>query len=57
MLKVNLTPVERQIFSTINAACDHFALKTTVRAAGGWVRDKLLGLHSGGTRFDCVKVI
>ncbi|CEO99751.1 unnamed protein product (mitochondrion) [Plasmodiophora brassicae] len=43
---VRLTPVEITLFGTIRDALDHYKLGTTVRAAGGWVRDKLLGKES-----------
>lgn len=38
---VRLTPVEITLFGTIRDALDHYKLGTTVRAAGGWVRDKV----------------
>jgi hypothetical protein len=36
-----LTTAEKQMFETILAMVKHLNLKTTVRAAGGWVRDKV----------------
>jgi tRNA nucleotidyltransferase/poly(A) polymerase len=41
-----LTLNERRLFETILATCAHQRLRTTVRCAGGWVRDKLLGRTS-----------
>jgi tRNA nucleotidyltransferase (CCA-adding enzyme) len=41
-----LTDTERRIFQTCLDTVLHFGLATTVRVAGGWVRDKLLGLQS-----------
>ncbi|CAD7956590.1 unnamed protein product [Amoebophrya sp. A25] len=43
---VNLTEKERLIFRVFLDTCKHYDLKTTLRAAGGWVRDKLLGIAS-----------
>lgn len=37
---------EEEIFKTLVAAVEHHGLKTTLRCAGGWVRDKLLGITS-----------
>jgi hypothetical protein len=41
-----LTPLEQSIFGHVLACCAMFKLETQVRVAGGWVRDKLLGLES-----------
>lgn len=38
--------MERQVFDTLLAAREHHGLQTTLRCAGGWVRDKLLGRES-----------
>ena len=43
---ITLTPEEKKLFDTLLAVCEHASLKTTMRAAGGWVRDKLLGKAS-----------
>ncbi|GAB5361698.1 hypothetical protein AAMO2058_000735100 [Amorphochlora amoebiformis] len=40
---ITLTPKEEEIFDVIRAACSYHKLNTTVRVAGGWVRDKILG--------------
>jgi hypothetical protein len=37
---------ERLIFETLLAASQYHGLTTTLRCAGGWVRDKLLGRAS-----------
>ena len=39
------TDTERLIFDVLLDACKRFELPTTVRVAGGWVRDKLLGVE------------
>ena len=43
---LQLTELERRIFERVLAACAMFKLDTQIRVAGGWVRDKLLGLES-----------
>lgn len=40
------TPEEEELFSTLLAVVKHHELPVTLRVAGGWVRDKLLGKHS-----------
>ena len=40
------TQEEEEIFSTLLAVVKHHELPVTLRVAGGWVRDKLLGKHS-----------
>ena len=37
---------EEEIFSTLLAVVKHHDLPVTLRVAGGWVRDKLLGKQS-----------
>eukprot|EP00033_Pygsuia_biforma_P001500 GCRY01001692.1.p1 GENE.GCRY01001692.1~~GCRY01001692.1.p1 ORF type:complete len:514 (-),score=66.41 GCRY01001692.1:1-1542(-) len=37
---------EKQLFDFLRALCLHFQLKTTLRVAGGWVRDLILGRQS-----------
>jgi len=44
---VKLTPEEQQLFDTLLSATRFSDLDVTLRCAGGWVRDKLLGLESG----------
>jgi len=44
--QVILTDEERELFRLLLETKEHFGLKTTLRAAGGWVRDKLLGKDS-----------
>ena len=39
-----LDQVEQQIFALLRNFVQHDALKVTLRVAGGWVRDKLLGI-------------
>ncbi|KAK9169749.1 hypothetical protein Syun_001889 [Stephania yunnanensis] len=41
--KIDLTEKERQIFDRLLEVVRHFKLRTQLRVAGGWVRDKLLG--------------
>ena len=38
---VRLTELEQRVFETVRGAIQHHGLKTTVRVAGGWVRDKV----------------
>jgi hypothetical protein len=38
---VELTEMEEKIFQILTATLDHFGLKTQLRVAGGWVRDKV----------------
>ncbi|KAJ9675791.1 hypothetical protein PVL29_024637 [Vitis rotundifolia] len=40
---IDLTPKETQIFQKLLQVVRHFSLRTQLRVAGGWVRDKLLG--------------
>ncbi|XVF63298.1 hypothetical protein PTKIN_Ptkin09bG0076700 [Pterospermum kingtungense] len=40
---IELTEIEEKIFGRLLDTCRHFDLKTQLRVAGGWVRDKLLG--------------
>jgi tRNA nucleotidyltransferase/poly(A) polymerase len=44
--QIELNDLERRIFDTLLAAREHHGLSTTLRCAGGWVRDKLLGRES-----------
>jgi tRNA nucleotidyltransferase/poly(A) polymerase len=44
--RIELNALETQIFDTLLAARAHHGLETTLRCAGGWVRDKLLGRES-----------
>jgi len=41
-LTIELSELEDKIFNLLRDVCKHFDLKTTMRVAGGWVRDKLL---------------
>ena len=43
---ITLTERESEIFAILRKTLDHGSLKTTLRCAGGWVRDKLLNLES-----------
>lgn len=44
--KITLTAEERALFDTLLAAAKSSGTNTVLRAAGGWVRDKLLGKES-----------
>jgi hypothetical protein len=44
--KITLTEDEQALFDTLLAAAEFAGSKTVLRAAGGWVRDKLLGKES-----------
>ncbi|KAL0427056.1 UNVERIFIED_CONTAM: CCA tRNA nucleotidyltransferase, mitochondrial [Sesamum latifolium] len=41
--KIDLTEKEKLIFDCLLQVVQHFNLRTQIRVAGGWVRDKLLG--------------
>lgn len=44
---ISLSEKEEQIFSLLKDCCQHYQLNdVTLRIAGGWVRDKILGLTS-----------
>lgn len=43
---ITLTERETELFSILKKTLDRNDLKTTLRCAGGWVRDKLLNLDS-----------
>ncbi len=45
-IKIELTPIEEKIFDFLMKVKNHFGLSTKLRVAGGWVRDKILGLSS-----------
>lgn len=42
-IPLSLTPVEKRIFGLFKRTNLKYNLKTTIRVAGGWVRDKLMG--------------
>jgi len=44
--QIHLTEPEKEVFSLFLKTVEHYGMKTTVRAAGGWVRDKVLGKES-----------
>lgn len=44
--KISLDSTEVQLFQLMRDVCRDLGLNTTLRVAGGWVRDKLLGLPS-----------
>jgi hypothetical protein len=44
---LNVSGVEEKIFKTLDRVVQDFDLNTEVRVAGGWVRNKLLGLDGG----------
>ncbi|KAL3687604.1 hypothetical protein R1sor_013913 [Riccia sorocarpa] len=44
--EVQLTELEERIFNVLTAVVKKFGLKTQLRVAGGWVRDKLIGRDS-----------
>jgi hypothetical protein len=41
---ITLSPPEEQLFNLLLSVVSHFNLGTTLRAAGGWVRDKVFYL-------------
>ena len=44
--EISLTAAEQQLVQVLKGTLSRFGLKTEVRIAGGWVRDKLLGRNS-----------
>ena len=40
-MKIVVTPAEQKLFDTLLTICKENNLKTTLRVAGGWVRDKV----------------
>ena len=46
MEQITLTQEEQELFSLLLEAAKHAGTGTTLRCAGGWVRDKLLGKES-----------
>ena len=44
--RITPTETERKLFSVLTNTLQHGGLSTVLRCAGGWVRDKLLGLES-----------
>ncbi len=46
-LPICLTPEEDRLFELLRSVTVHSSPTTTVRVAGGWVRDKVLGRQSG----------
>ena len=50
-IKGDLTPDEKEIFSIIQSVVKKYTPSTKVYAAGGWVRDKLLGIPSNDIDF------
>lgn len=44
--QITLTSEEQELFDLLLAAAKHAGTNTTLRCAGGWVRDKLLGKDS-----------
>lgn len=41
-LQIHLTPDEQIIFHTLKTYRNELGLKTVLRVAGGWVRDKVI---------------
>ena len=44
--QIHLTDHEKRLFELLKAVEAHFSLGTTMRVAGGWVRDKIMGRES-----------
>lgn len=44
--QITLTQEEQELFTLLLEAAKHAGTGTTLRCAGGWVRDKLLGKES-----------
>jgi tRNA nucleotidyltransferase/poly(A) polymerase len=47
--KLQLTPEEKELFQLVRTVCQESCPGTTVRIAGGWVRDKLLHAKSSSS--------
>ncbi|KAG5487553.1 hypothetical protein LSCM1_07510 [Leishmania martiniquensis] len=45
-LEAAISPAHQNVFDFLLSVAEENKLKTTLRVAGGWVRDMLLGLHS-----------
>ena len=45
-VSIQLTQQEQELFTILLKTLEHEKLDTTLRCAGGWVRDKLLGKDS-----------
>ncbi|KAK2967008.1 hypothetical protein RJ640_003364 [Escallonia rubra] len=45
--KIDLTDKEKQIFGRLLQVLSHFNLRTQLRVAGGWVRDKICNGRNG----------
>ena len=45
-VSIQLTQQEQELFTILLKTLEHEKLGTTLRCAGGWVRDKLLGKDS-----------
>ncbi|CAM9378541.1 unnamed protein product [Pylaiella littoralis] len=46
-VKIHLTEAENKLFRTLLEMVEHEKMGTTLRVAGGWVRDKLVGQEQG----------
>ncbi|CAM9563358.1 unnamed protein product [Hapterophycus canaliculatus] len=46
-VKIHLTQAEEKLFQTLLEMVKHEKMGTTLRVAGGWVRDKLVGQQQG----------
>eukprot|EP00752_Nemacystus_decipiens_P012689 g11242.t1 len=46
-VKISLTEAETKLFQTLLQMVEHENMGTTLRVAGGWVRDKLVGQEQG----------
>ena len=44
--QIQLTDFEQELFASLKEVASECELNTTMRVAGGWVRDKMLGLNS-----------
>jgi tRNA nucleotidyltransferase/poly(A) polymerase len=47
--KISLTTEEEELFHTLQTFIDENQLQTTIRVAGGWVRDKILSASSSSS--------
>ncbi|MES1915585.1 MAG: hypothetical protein MHM6MM_007509 [Cercozoa sp. M6MM] len=50
---LKLSPTEERLFAAVRGCIAKYELGTTIRVAGGWVRDKLMGRESDDIDFAC----
>lgn len=51
-VRIGLTELEERLFAALMRVVEDGGLRTTLRVAGGWVRDKMLGVQEGDVDID-----